>query len=406
MINTARKLKYLPLDDEDKEDRSSSEGLEESDQSGSEGERECARAQRMKQKSSAKGPLNQDSFSCLNGGTGITLESNPNRRTIEILQQMADYYNRTRDIWRVRAYRMAIGTFKKQDTKIATYEEAKTLPAIGHRLAEKIQEIVPTDRLRRLENALLEPNDKVLALFLGIYGVGTSQAQKWVQAGHKTLNDLKVNASLTANQRIGIAHYNDFITRIPREEVTALGGIVKETSADIDVSVQVIIAGSYRRGAVNSGDIDCLITKPGTSSSRKILSFLQKLVAKLTDIGFLVAALAVPHNADGTKWHGACVPPGTPNAIWRRIDFLLVPASELGAALIYFTGDDIFNRSLRLLACKKGWRLNQRGLYKDVMRGPGRVKLTEGTLIESENEEKIFEFLGVPWQRPEDRVLR
>jgi DNA polymerase IV len=342
----------------------------------------------------------------MRGSTGITLESNPNRRTIEILQQMADYYDRTRDTWRVRGYRMAIGTLKNQDTKITTYEEAKALPAIGHRLAEKIQEIVLTDRLRRLENALLEPNDKILALFLGIYGVGTSQAQIWIQSGHKTLNDLKVHASLTTNQRIGIEHYNDFITRIPREEVTALGEIVKETSADIDISIQVIIAGSYRRGAANSGDIDCLITKPGTSSSREVLAFLHKLVAKLTDIGFLVAALAVPHNADGTKWHGACVLPGTSNAIWRRIDFLLVPASELGAALIYFTGDDIFNRSLRLLASKKGWRLNQRGLYKDVMRGPGRVKITEGTLIESENEEKIFESLGVPWRKPEDRVLR
>jgi DNA polymerase IV len=64
------------------------------------------------------------------------------------------------------------------------------------------------------------------------------------------------------------------------------------------------------------------------------------------------------------------------------------------------------NKSLRLLASKKGWRLNQRGLYKDVIRGPGRVKITEGTLIKSENEEKIFESLGVTWRKPEDRVLR
>jgi DNA polymerase IV len=82
----------------------------------------------------------------------------------------------------------------------------------------------------------------------------------------------------------------------------------------------------------------------------------------------------------------------------------MVPETELGAALIYFTGDDIFNRSMRLLSSKKHWRLNQRGLYKDVMRGPGRAKLNEGTLMEGANEKKIFEILGVPWRPPEQRI--
>jgi hypothetical protein len=70
---------------------------------------------------------------------------------------------------------------------------------------------------------------------------------------------------------------------------------------------------------------------------------LHKLVAKLTNIRFLVAAFAVPHNANGTKWHRACILLGTSNAIWRRVGFLFAPANELGAALIYFISDDIFN---------------------------------------------------------------
>jgi len=147
------------------------------------------------------------------------------------------------------------------------------------------------------------------------------------------------------------------------------------------------------------------LTKPRTTSSQELLPFLNSLVTRLTSSGFLVAALAVPRNESSTKWHGACVLPEAPNPIWRRIDFLLVPESELGAALIYFTGDDIFNRSIRLLSSMKGMRLNQRGLYKDVMRGPGRVKLNEGTLIEGADENKIFDALGVPWRPPEHRIL-
>lgn len=64
----------------------------------------------------------------------------------------------------------------------------------------------------------------------------------------------------------------------------------------------------------------------------------------------------------------------------------MVPWDERGAALLYFTGNDIFNRSMRLLASKKGYGLNQRGLFKDVMRGPRREKLTDGTKVEGSNE--------------------
>lgn len=83
---------------------------------------------------------------------------------------------------------------------------------------------------------------------------------------------------------------------------------------------------------------------------------------------------------------------------------MLVPWAELGAAMITYTGNDIFNRSLRLLASTKGMRLNQRGLYRDAIRDKGREKLTEGTLLEGRDEKRIFEILGVPWRPPEHRV--
>ena len=125
------------------------------------------------------------------------------------------------------------------------------------------------------------------------------------------------------------------------------------------------------------------------------------VIPRLHDQGFLKAELAASHSRDdGSKWHGACALGSGP---WRRLDLLYVPSEELGAALIYWTGNDIFNRSVRLLAGWKGMRLNQHGLYKDVMRGKGRVKVTEGQLLESKSEERIFELLGVPYWPPEHR---
>jgi DNA polymerase IV len=353
-----------------------------------------------------------DRFACNRAGHKDANADNPNARTMEVLQKMANYYDRVDDHWRTTAYRKAIGTLKRQDVKISTEEEAFKLPNVGRRLAQKIEEIVTTDKLQRLEYAQMDPKSQVLQLFLGIYGVGNAQAQQWISQGYYTLHDVRENVKLTTNQLVGIDHYHDLNTRIPRKEVEALGTVVKKAGFAIDPEVELIIGGSYRRGAESLGDIDFIVTKKNTESALDLRPFLDRLVQKLEADKFLVARLASGRpGSDGSKWHGCCVLPKTKGIndddkyrpIWRRIDFLVVPETEMGAALIYFTGNDIFNRSMRLLASKKGMRLNQRGLYKDVMRGPARVKVTEGELLEGRDERRIFEILGVQWREPHER---
>ena len=333
---------------------------------------------------------------------GLDNGGNPNRRTIEILQQMADYYDRTKDHWRLTAYRRAIAALRKQKHKIMTEAEAYAIPFIGQRLAAKIEEIVWTDRLRRLDNAKLEPNDEVLQLFLGIYGVGIAQASAWIDQGFRTIEQLTEKAHLTKNQKIGIAHYRDFSTRIPRSEMDKHGKFVREAIAKVDQTIEVTIGGSYRRGAADSGDIDFIITKPDSPIENLRTIINDTVIPRLFAANYLQAALAVTAKEDGSKWHGAACLPGA--KIWRRIDLLLVPWDELGAAMIYFTGNDIFNRSIRLLASKKGMRLNQRGLWRDVMRGKNRERITQGSLVEGKSERRIFELLGVPWRPPEHRI--
>ncbi|RDL41912.1 uncharacterized protein BP5553_01891 [Venustampulla echinocandica] len=409
MIEIAMKTKDLPLDDDDDSSGPpSSNGPEDSDNSDDSRERSPNRAAWKKRRKGPKGTMNQENFSCMTGGTGTSSKSNPNAATIESFKELASYYERIRDPWRPMAYRRAVTALRKQTKKVVSKDEALLIPYVGESIAEKIQEIAIKGHLRKLDYAKLEPNDLILQTFTKIYGVGLTQAYKWIQQGYKTLDDIKSHVRLNDNQRIGIDHYDDFNTRIPQDQMTSLGEIVKKAVAGIDADVEVIIGGSYRRGATSSGDIDFILSKPGTQSSSDLLPFLNTLVTHLTETGFLAAALAVPRSCSsasdsGSKWHGVCVLPGNP--IWRRIDFLLVPEPEMGAALLYFTGDDIFNRSMRLLASKRGMRLNQRGLYKDVLRGPGRVKITDGSLVEGRDERKIFEVLGVPWRPPEQRIL-
>ncbi|KAL7786182.1 hypothetical protein V8C37DRAFT_299365 [Trichoderma ceciliae] len=424
-----QEFKDLPLDmDEDDDARSTaneSEASADLDQR-SDPENESPRKRRSSRRirPASKAIAFEDRFACNRAGRKDSGQDNPNARTIEMLQKMNGYYERVNDHWRTLAYRKAISVLKQQSVKIATEEEAYRLPSIGRRLAQKIEEIVTTDKLKRLRYAEEDPEDHALQTFLKIYGVGNKVAEQWIAQGWRTLGEVKRHVKLTPSQMVGIEHYDDLNTRIPRKEVATLGEIVKRAAARIDPAVRLIIGGSYRRGAETCHDIDLIVTKPGTESVADLKSFLNSLVGRLERSGFLVARLASSRaGSDGSKWHGCCVLPeaeglddtdggdegkrkrkrGEYRPTWRRIDFLLVPEAELGAALIYFTGNDIFNRSIRLLASKKGMRLNQRGLYRDVLRGPNRAKVTEGELVERRDERKIFEMLGVKWREPWER---
>ena len=347
----------------------------------------------------------QENFSCMQKHDGINKQENPNRHTIEILQQMADYYDRTRDHWRVTAYRKAIASLRRQDSKITTRSEALTLPFVGGRLADKIEEIVWTNRLRRLDIATTDdPDDAALQLFLGIYGAGFAQARTWISQGYQTLESLSASATLTTNQKIGIQHYEHFRDRIPRSEVEAHASFLRDYVAAVSPAIEITVGGSYRRGASDCGDIDFLVTSPTLPISSLRTTLLETIIPRLFLARYLKAALTTTDPTRGTKWHGAACLPSSKDQVWRRVDFLLVPWEEMGAALIYFTGNDTFNRSMRLLASRKGMRLNQRGLFKDVLRGPGRVKVTGGELVEGKSEKKIFQLLGVPWRPPEHRI--
>lgn len=349
---------------------------------------------------------------------------------------MATYYDRTGDHWRTTAYRKAIAALRKQNHLVRTKEQALKIFGIGNRLANKIEEIVTTDRLQKLESTLADPSDKVLQLFMGVYGAGVKQSRLWIDQGFRTLEDLKV-ASLTDNQKVGIEHYDDFQQRIPRAEVAQHGAIVQEALHRADKRLTAIVGGSYRRGMPDSGDIDVMITHDSAELPQLRKWVFEEAVPYLFRTGFMKYAFATSRssgkqaqktptkntksisdksthevntfadsNDTGTKLHGASALPitdgGDPSP-WRRIDLLLVPASALGASLLYFTGNDIFNRSMRLLASRKGMRLNQYGLYKNVLRGKGRIKETEGELLEGRSERRIFEILGVPWREPEER---
>jgi DNA polymerase/3'-5' exonuclease PolX len=48
----------------------------------------------------------------------------------------------------------------------------------------------------------------------------------------------------------------------------------------------------------------------------------------------------------------------------RRLDLIFVPRHEWACSLLYFTGSDVFNRSIRLRARNMGMNLSQHALRR------------------------------------------
>jgi DNA polymerase (family 10) len=72
-------------------------------------------------------------------------------------------------------------------------------------------------------------------------------------------------------------------------------------------------------------------------------------------------------------------------------DIRVVPKESFGAALIYFTGSKDHNIALREIAIKKGWKLNEYGLFR------GKKMLAGKT------EEEVYKALGLHFIPPELR---
>lgn len=86
----------------------------------------------------------------------------------------------------------------------------------------------------------------------------------------------------------------------------------------------------------------------------------------------------------------------------RRMDIKLYPPEQFAFALLYFTGSDYFNRSMRLFCQKRGWSLSDKDL-KPVVRVHGEKVHETAHGIPCKTERDIFEAIGLPYKEPWER---
>ena len=58
-----------------------------------------------------------------------------------------------------------------------------------------------------------------VTLFGEVWGIGPATALKLYEKGHRMLDDLRNEDSLTTSQRLGLKYFDDIKKRIPRNEV-------------------------------------------------------------------------------------------------------------------------------------------------------------------------------------------
>ena len=315
-----------------------------------------------------------------------------NKELIGIMEELADIMTRQGEPFKARAYKKASETIMGLPDDITDVAQLDGKPGIGKTIMEKLEEYQKTGTLQILERERKNP----INLLTKIYGVGPKKAKALIDDGITTIEQLKEKANenkLNDTQKIGLKYYEPLTKRIPREEIelfkdkfdTIFKKIVSSDSDSLSGSKYEIV-GSYRREAINSGDIDVIITndKDNIDVFNKFLDALisEKIVTEVLTRG-KTKSLTIGE---------------LPGSIPRRIDFLYTPPDEYAFATLYFTGSKAFNTIMRQRALNMEYTLNEHGFSK-MTSGKKGSKID----IAFPTEQSIFAFLGMKYKEPKER---
>ena len=315
-----------------------------------------------------------------------------NKHVAEILYEIADLLDIKGDIFfKTRAYRIAAQKIETLDEDIEIIVEEKrikTIPGIGEAIAKKIKEIVQTGKLEYLEKLKKEIPGELLN-FLDIPGVGP----KKISAIYKKLNITKIDelkkackqGKLRDLEGFGELTERNILRGIKLKEKTS-GRALLNLAYDngnsyinylekFDHVNRISIAGSLRRMKETIGDIDILVS---SDKPEKIMDYFTKYpkIQRVLLKGKTKTSVLLKDNL--------------------QVDLRVVKDESYGSALQYFTGSKEHNVKMRSISLKKGYKLNEYGLFN---------KKTEKYIV-GKKEEDIYKKLGMKFIDPELRENR
>ncbi|BCX15573.1 MAG: DNA polymerase/3'-5' exonuclease PolX [Candidatus Parcubacteria bacterium] len=258
------------------------------------------------------------------------------------------------------------------------------LPGVGKSIAEKIIEYLQSGKIQELENLKKELPVDIESL-LRVEGIGPKMIYRlYKELNIKNIDDLKKACQKHRLRNIygfgakkeekilkSLAFLDKTGNRLIISEAYFLVKDLTDYLQKSNLAEKIVVAGSYRRFKETIGDIDILVvTKNIKQFTDYFLNYkdIQDVYAK----GDKKIMVRLENNVD--------------------VDIRVFDKESFGAALCYFTGSKDHNIALRKLALKKGWKLNEYGLFDRNNR-----KIAGAT------EEEIYAKLGLQFIPPELR---
>lgn len=284
------------------------------------------------------------------------------------------------DVFKTRAYTKALTELP--NTPICSMEDVKNVG--GAKTQQKLKYLIENNKnLEEVDEYLENDTYTIIDTLQSIHGIGPSKA-KDLHDNHniRSVNDLRTNLDLLNNiQKIGLEFFEHINKKIPYKEMVKHDDLLKKLLKDFDFT----IAGSYRRKAPQSSDIDILLTGD--------VNKLNELIRTLKQNNYINSENVLAHG--DVKFMGLCKLPK--HKTYRRIDILYTPPHEYPFALLYFTGNFKFNVDMRRHATTMGLSLNEQSLT--YMENKRPVNHTFA------NEKDIFEYLNYTYVEPDHRSI-
>ena len=308
-------------------------------------------------------------------------------KVICILDKVAEFERKNGQLYKFIAYRRAIKNLKKFTGNIKTTNLTK-IEGIGAKINTKIIEIIKTGKLKQYDEFKNNPLQKAINILQNIMGIGPASANELVTKFNiKTIAQLKKayeenKIKLTHEQILGIKYHKHLPYKIKRKEAEKIKEFVDKKLEKLGDNYTSILAGSFRRKKNEINDIDMIIYgKINKNSMIDIINAIQPIISDTILSG-------------NVKFSGIIRLSKT--YMFRRLDLRLVSKTDLPATLLYFTGSKEFNQKMRRTAKKKGYLLNEYGLYK--------IKNDEKIKVKVKTEKDIFVNLGMTYVYPQNRV--
>lgn len=316
-----------------------------------------------------------------------------NSEIAQIFYEIADILDMQSVPWKPIAYRNAARALDSLKTPVeAIYKEGgleklEALPNIGEALAKKIEEYLKTGKIKTYKRLLKEIPKQVREL-MKIPGLGPKKIEKLSR--ELKIKDIKQLEKAAKAHKIAklpgfgeeserdileaIGFASQLEKRIPLAEAERAANSIIANLKKLKETKQIETAGSVRRRKPFVRDLDILAS---SSAPEKVIGAFTKLKAIKKVLG------------KGTTKATVILKSGI------QADLRVIKPESWGAALLYFIGSKNYNIWMRKVAIKKGFKLNEYGLFD---------KKT-GKMFKSDEEKAITDKLGLKWLKPEDREL-